>query len=49
LSLAQQLNAIFEGANAMATYVKEHYLTDPERKGREASEGQASQDGNEGK
>jgi hypothetical protein len=30
LSLAQELSTIFEGANAMATYVKEHYPTDPE-------------------
>ncbi len=39
LSLAQQLSTIFEGANAMATYVKEHYPTDPERAARAAREG----------
>jgi hypothetical protein len=46
LSLAQQMSAIFEGANAMAAYVKQHYPTDPEkeRAKRQASEGGESDD-----
>jgi len=47
LSLAQQLSAIFEGANAMATYVKEHFPTDSERKAKEASAGDEAQTADE--
>jgi hypothetical protein len=48
LSLAQQMSAIFEGANAMAKYVKEQFPTDPERaarsrKGGEGGKGKASE------